>query len=473
MERLPTSVPHPRPYGFSRTPNLKGMLQGSETRGDKRSALDKPSMEVVTLSATGDRIENATTVGGKSDATGSQAGEQVVSQTPSAAALSPTDDRFVIRVACDVGSRKVNIEIRFQSRPPTMPKLLLQLERTLVWDWMGDGRITPISISHLLIWADAEWRYLCNPKDLDHGDQIYVFQKYQQRYSQEPLPPPRFLVDAGEKVNFRDSGSLRVAADLYGKKVNFEIRYQQLPSTIDELRLDCERLMSLEGLYHKPEGCPAHDVVINRFALWDEGLDAWLNLTTAQSLENGQQLYCHQASVVEDEGGMPPPTCVIPGGSMLSDLWNLYNRIDVNHTGAILLEDLSHTFAALGLNFPNESYIDMFESCDLDHDGMLCFSEFSQIGLLYPSIVGYLIHMAEEFQLYWKQRATFLQKERINRKELLAAREKESSLRAVESELQAKRREYDAEHRVMLASIGIADEEAFRSKTRRQFRGDL
>ena len=465
MERLPTSVPPPRPYGFSRTPNLKGMVQGTEVKSGR-----KKSMEVVTVSATGERVAN--TSGKRSDGGGSQVGE-ILSQTPSAAAATPMDNRFVIRVACDVGNRKMNIEVRFPSRPSSMPKLLLQFEKTLVWDWMGDGRITPISISHLLIWTDSEWRYLCNPADLDPGDQIYVFQKYQQRYSQEPLPPPRFLVDIGEKVNFRDSGSLRVGSDLYGKKVNFELRYQQLPSTMDELRLDCERLMSLEGLYHRPQGCSAHDVVINRFALWDEGLDAWLNLATAQTLEDGQQLYCHQATVVEDEGAMPPPSCVVPGGSMLSDLWNLYNRIDVNHTGAILQDDLVHTFAALGLNFPNESYADMFESCDLDRDGTLCFSEFSQIGLLYPSIVGYLIHMAEEFQLYWKQRATFLQKERINKKELLAAREKEASLRALESELHAKRREYDAEHRVMLAAVGIPDEESFRRKSQRQLRGDL
>eukprot|EP01059_Diplonema_ambulator_P011531 TRINITY_DN21494_c0_g1_i1.p1 TRINITY_DN21494_c0_g1~~TRINITY_DN21494_c0_g1_i1.p1 ORF type:complete len:242 (+),score=1.74 TRINITY_DN21494_c0_g1_i1:43-726(+) len=202
MQQLRVGAAPPQPCGFSRTPNLSGMV----------------GRPVATEENQGGSPEAAASV--RDDAT------QV-----SVKSVVKKNEGFRLRVGVDVDRRKANIFIEFVERPRTMPELLQKLSEVLVWDWHGDGRHTPISISHLLMWSEIEqqWAYLCDPNDLDPNDQIYVFQKYQDHYTSGPLPPPKATFEEGEIANFRDPGILRIAADLYGTKVNYELKYENLP----------------------------------------------------------------------------------------------------------------------------------------------------------------------------------------------------------------------------------------------------
>ena len=138
-----------------------------------------------------------------------------------------TEAGFTIRVAADVGVQKVNVEVTFAAHPTSLPALIAALQASFIWDWHGDGHVHPIDVSHILLWGDLdhEWRYLCHHNDLAPADQIYLFQKYQTTYTPGALPAPRVRIHAGEPINFREQGRVRVAADMFGRKVNYNIRY--------------------------------------------------------------------------------------------------------------------------------------------------------------------------------------------------------------------------------------------------------
>eukprot|EP01061_Rhynchopus_euleeides_P022192 TRINITY_DN36150_c0_g1_i1.p1 TRINITY_DN36150_c0_g1~~TRINITY_DN36150_c0_g1_i1.p1 ORF type:complete len:471 (+),score=121.23 TRINITY_DN36150_c0_g1_i1:314-1726(+) len=378
-----------------------------------------------------------------------------VSALEATAGLDPSANQgFTIRVACDIGVRKANTEVTFPRQPGSMHELITQIQQSFIWDWVGDGRATPIDVSHILLWGDLdhEWRYLCRHEDLGPADQIYVFQKYQTQYTAGPLPPPRVRVDIGDRVNFREPGSVRIAADLFGRKVNYNMRYDQLPTTLDHLRVDAEKLLTGEALFVTPKGLAASDAVIEDMLLWDDSLDRWVDLRSARYLSDGAQVYCHQREVIEVESDMPAPAIAVPGGAMLSHLWKIFFTADVEKRGYLTPSDISHTFSHLGLQFPESSYRDMFEAMDLNQDGCAHFSEFCQLGVLYPSIVKYLNLMADEQQDHWKRRSNAMRVERDLKHQIHRTRVRESELLRHVEGLHEWRRKEEAEHRVALVA---------------------
>eukprot|EP01064_Diplonema_japonicum_P023936 TRINITY_DN34384_c0_g1_i1.p1 TRINITY_DN34384_c0_g1~~TRINITY_DN34384_c0_g1_i1.p1 ORF type:complete len:462 (+),score=72.56 TRINITY_DN34384_c0_g1_i1:31-1386(+) len=437
MQQLPVGSSPPRPYGFSRTPNLHGMVGGGGSWRQDGVVTSSPSVAA-------------------SPAASQKTGGGAAAPPPPSPNFALTERvEFKLRVAVDTGEGKGNVEMGFRERPSTLPDLLTQLTKSLLWDWIGDGKHTHITISHLLIWSEIEqeWRYLCDPQDLQPNDQIYVFQKYQQRYCEGPLPPPRGYIIAGaEVVNFRSKGVLRIAADLWSKKVNYEFKYENIP-TLSDLTIDAERLLTYESILYKEEGIRNNDVVIQKIVFWKD--DSWLPLTASSQLKDGLQLYIHQRNVIEVEAAMPHPSIVVPGGKTLTKAWELFHNIDVNRQGWVSEEEVTTVFRSLGLDFPSSSYSEMFSVLDVNKDLRLSFAEFTQIGVLYPSILDYLVLMSGDYKKYWKQRAAFLQQEHKNSKLLKQSRAKTDHLSEVHDELSRLRQQHEEEHRLMLASSGL------------------
>ena len=497
MERLPLHGAVPRHTGFSRTPNLSrmGKQHGTATGApvpvaafadggtagstpgagtalhttapshhsqDYAASLPGSAADPVGGAPHGGSDVGAGFDGGPRPDAFSLASSSLPEATAggSGAGGGKSDGGFTIRVALDVGVRKVNLEVSFGATPPSsMQQLIRMFERTFVWDWEGTGILSPVNISHILLWGDLdnEWRYLCHHTDLAHGDQIYLFQKYQTRYTPGPLPPPRNRVTIGERVNFREPGCVRVAADLFGRKVNYELRYEQLPTTLDALRTECEKLLTCEALFVTPEGIRPADVVVENMLFWDEGTDRWGDLLSAKYISDSVQVYCHQREVVEVAGKMGPPEVVIPGGEMLVMLWKLFFATDADKRGYVTQEEVRHAFEHLGLQFPDESYEQMFASMDQGCDGRAHFSEFCQLGLLYPSIAKYLSMMADEHQTYFNRRANHMRVERDVKTQLHKARTREAELQRYASALESKRaNEDDAQGAVLRAPAGAS-----------------
>ena len=198
-------------------------------------------------------------------------------------------------------------------------------------------------------------------------------------------------------------------------------------------------------------------MVVEDMLLWDEGVDQWLDLTSARYLQDGAQVYCHQREVVEIEGNMPAPAVTVPGGEALSNLWRIFFLADTDKRGYLQPQDLKYSFNHLGLGFPDSSYDEMFEALDRNQDGRAHFSEFCQLGLLYPSIVKYLCLMADEQQEHWKRRANFKRVERDVKKQLHKTRVRESELLRHQAALVTKREREDTEHQVVLVASGVSE----------------
>eukprot|EP01065_Artemidia_motanka_P010708 TRINITY_DN15722_c0_g1_i2.p2 TRINITY_DN15722_c0_g1~~TRINITY_DN15722_c0_g1_i2.p2 ORF type:complete len:480 (+),score=168.35 TRINITY_DN15722_c0_g1_i2:73-1440(+) len=387
------------------------------------------------------------------------AAPQPVRGPPKAAAHAPptvpqppadVEQPWHLRVGCDLpfdatagsgpATQKVNVEMAFAAGPPqTTADLVCAIESTLVADWDMDGTARPPTVTHVLLWDRYAgcWEYLHDVRRLASGDQLYVLQPDMGGYLEAPLPPPRRRVWAGDaSVLLRDTGSVRAAADVGGRKVNVELSYgEALPASLDDFTRDVERVLTSEA--SRAGSCS--DVCVSHFMLWSDEMRQWELLRSARQLADGVQVYAAQRECADTEGPLPEPLVAVPGGAMLTRCWGLYRRIDASGAGRVTAEQLGAALASCGIHFPPQNQADLFRQLDADGDGSLCFAEFASMGLLYPSIVNYLDFMSSEFQQYWKQRAAFLKREQQNSAGLDALHSHELALRRERAALMRER----------------------------------
>eukprot|EP01062_Namystynia_karyoxenos_P017676 TRINITY_DN16542_c0_g1_i2.p2 TRINITY_DN16542_c0_g1~~TRINITY_DN16542_c0_g1_i2.p2 ORF type:complete len:226 (+),score=75.06 TRINITY_DN16542_c0_g1_i2:614-1291(+) len=211
------------------------------------------------------------------------------------------------------------------------------------------------------------------------------------------------------------------------------------------MQRDAERILAAETVRLRPSGWVAPDPVVSHFMWWDDVAQRWDLLRSARQLHDGLQVYAAQVGIEEAEGPLPDPAVVIPGGVMLIQVWDLYHRIDVQHSARVCPEELGAALASCGVHFPPQTQAELFGALDSDGDGTLSFGEFAQMGLLYPSIVNYMYFMATEFQRYWKQRASFLRREWANKEQLRSLHDHEAALRREQAVLERERRLCDSQ----------------------------
>ncbi|KAJ9441038.1 flagellar protein essential for flagellar pocket biogenesis [Diplonema papillatum] len=86
-----------------------------------------------------------------------------------------------------------------------------------------------------------------------------------------------------------------VAADVYGTKGNFEVTFPSQPA-LAELTRQTESIYGVEAAARRPVGTIAAPFLVSRFQIYNERLQQWVDLSSANQLTDRCQVFAFQSS---------------------------------------------------------------------------------------------------------------------------------------------------------------------------------
>ena len=208
------------------------------------------------------------------------------------------------------------------------------------------------------------------------------------------------------------SFNVDVGCDLYGNKVNVELKFNHCPA-LAELASATETAFDTKARASRPAGYPDHPFKIETFQVFDDTLLRWVDLYDAKQLRPGGQLWCFQPESIwhsDAQGVIPEPeknvvTFTTPLGSprrgriaadagvpptLSEKLRSVFYQIDGSNKKYLLFEDLTRAFQQCDMEFTHATAGDLFTMADSNRSNHITYDEWVNFAIKAPSVVDAL-----------------------------------------------------------------------------------
>eukprot|EP01060_Flectonema_neradi_P016295 TRINITY_DN2289_c1_g1_i1.p1 TRINITY_DN2289_c1_g1~~TRINITY_DN2289_c1_g1_i1.p1 ORF type:complete len:669 (+),score=194.78 TRINITY_DN2289_c1_g1_i1:150-2156(+) len=286
------------------------------------------------------------------------------------------------------------------------------------------------------------------------------------------------------------------AADLWGTKVNYEVRFDNFPSAA-ELQLRVESLFTPEHSARRPADVPATQTFqVDRIQTFAERSQQWVDLLTPAQLLDYSQVYVFQKENEyhkEVQSKIPPPvpapigasspppaampvtsqspavaaisqpivpaattvtaippsvaapTTVVPSVTTAAAAsagltvpfgekqQNVFDTMDTTRIRSIGPDEFKAALTRLRIDHSILTVSELFTKADQNRDGVITFDEWSNFTELYPTLLDSLYFRQKDFQNDLQQQAAI----EAAKKVLTDLREREKEARMASMELQA------------------------------------
>jgi hypothetical protein len=338
---------------------------------------------------------------------------------------------FVLYVAADLYSQKVNLEFELPS-VPTVSELLSAVQATFSNESAAlkppTLALQTIRVTKLQVYKDEDgsWSDLTSPTQLSEFAQLYVFQaEPQYQESQQPIPPAR-------------RPSRPAPAPISPVSVQTPLRR---PSSPQRTPIPTYSTLNLNGAAQRTPGSygpRSEHIAFGSYSRASESQPQPRQVSPRRfGVQASMPSAVHASSVVQHPLGPASPQrdnlarAPIPEHPSQRDkIAYLYDEMDTNGNRVIEPEEFRALIRMLGVDFSNATLSELFQRGDLDRDGVLSLGEFTQLLTNYPTLLD-----ATFFRLRDIQEARNLQKMMAEERAALdAAREQRSRSAAMASE---------------------------------------
>eukprot|EP01064_Diplonema_japonicum_P019771 TRINITY_DN285_c0_g1_i1.p1 TRINITY_DN285_c0_g1~~TRINITY_DN285_c0_g1_i1.p1 ORF type:complete len:565 (+),score=195.18 TRINITY_DN285_c0_g1_i1:97-1695(+) len=210
-------------------------------------------------------------------------------------------------------------------------------------------------------------------------------------------------------------------SDLYGTKVNTQLRFATVP-TLAELAAAAETQFDVKARANRPAGYPDTPFRIETFQVFDDTLLRWVDLYDSKQLRPNVQLWCFQPESIwhsDAQGVIPDPekpvaTFTTPLGSprrariandagvpptLSEKLRSVFFQIDGQNKGYLLYQDLEGAFRKCDMEFTSSTAGDLFTMADQNRSNHITYDEWVNFAIKAPGLVDALFfRMRDMFQ---------------------------------------------------------------------------
>ena len=219
-----------------------------------------------------------------------------------------------------------------------------------------------------------------------------------------------------------------VAADTYGRKVNFELQFSCRPD-LEQLIAKTKSVFDNELIRSKPASAVTKIFKPQKWQLYDDVNEEWIALSRNDQLQHGCQVYAFQPewqyeiqeeipdpiqppsllsspsignSIVGIERLLPEvvsPQSYTDSPSHGEKVEFVFRSLDSLGTGMIDFQHFYSNFSALGLPFSATITSELFKRVDTNKDGYITETEWQRFGELYPTLLDSLVFRIREHSI--------------------------------------------------------------------------
>jgi hypothetical protein len=322
---------------------------------------------------------------------------------------------FVVYVAADLYSQKINLEVETPG-VPTVSELLAQVQAVFNAEALAlkppTMMLQTVRVSKLQIYKDEDgsWADLTSPTQLSEFAQLYIFQaEPQYQESQQPIPPARrpsrpaaaaIAAPARTPIRPRDASPPRASYvaphaqttttpySAHRSAARADLSAYNAASASRSLALNESALHQLRQVSPRRDHS-VHPSIVPHVSL--SGLTAAAAGTANHTATgyNGpsspQREHLARAQVPDHP-------------SQRDKIGYLFDEMDANGNRVIEPEEFRSLIRALGVDFNNATLTDLLHRGDLDRDGVLSLGEFTQLFTAYPTLLDALFFRLRDIQ---------------------------------------------------------------------------
>eukprot|EP01063_Lacrimia_lanifica_P000203 TRINITY_DN1009_c0_g3_i2.p1 TRINITY_DN1009_c0_g3~~TRINITY_DN1009_c0_g3_i2.p1 ORF type:complete len:409 (+),score=193.35 TRINITY_DN1009_c0_g3_i2:66-1229(+) len=218
-----------------------------------------------------------------------------------------------------------------------------------------------------------------------------------------------------------DAFTLDVGCDLFGSKVNVEMKFQNGCPPLQELMAAIETEFDTRSRATRPAGYPDMPFKIEMVQVFDDAATRWVDLFDINQLRHKAQLWAFQPESIwhsDAQGVIPDPekklcTFTTPLGSprrariatdagvpptLSEKLRSVFYQIDGQNKGYILHEDLQRAFQQCDMEFTYATAGELFSQADLNRSQHITYDEWVNFAIKAPSLIDALFFRFRDMQ---------------------------------------------------------------------------